>query len=209
VYLHELDLRWHRKGGPRDRYGARLVRYADDFLVLAKAPLEPIHGFLVELLEGKMGLRLNQSKTRTLDLREPGSSVDFLGYTFRFDRDLKGGPRKYLNFFPSKKSCSRRRAEVKALTIRQYQAPLTHVVSEMNKSLLSWGRYFAKGYPAVAFRDMDSYVQVRFSRFLRNRSQRRMKVPQGSTLYDWLHLLGLIRLGDSKTIAYLRGQRPL
>jgi RNA-directed DNA polymerase len=185
-----------------------LVRYADDFLVLSREIGEPIQNFLVELLEGKMGLRLNQSKTRILDLREPGSSLDFLGYTFRFDRDLKGGPKKYLNFFPSKKSLARRRAEVKALTIRRCQSPLTHVVAEMNRSLLSWGRYFANGYPTVAFRHMDSYVHVRFSRFLRNRSQRRMKAPQGSTLYDWLNSLGLVRLGDSNTIAHLRGQRP-
>jgi RNA-directed DNA polymerase len=208
VYLHELDLRWHRQGGARDRYGARLVRYADDFLVLASQIDEPVQGFLTELLEGKMGLRLNQSKTRILDLREPGSSLDFLGYTFRFDRDLKGRSKKYLNFFPSRKSLERRRAEIKALTIRQRQAPLSHVVAEVNKSLLSWGRYFADGYPAASFRQMDFYVQVRFDRFLRNRSQRRMKVPEGSTLPGWLGSLGLVRLGSSETIAYLRGLRP-
>lgn len=208
VYLHELDLRWHRKGGPRDRFDARLVRYADDFLVLARAIGEPIQGFLTDLLEGKMGLRLNQSKTRIMDLREAGTSLDFLGYTFRFDCGLKGQPGKYLNFFPSKKSLKNRRAELKALTSRRHNAPLTSVVTEVNRSLLSWGRYFAHGYPAVAFRQMDAYVLVRFNRFLRNRSQRRMKVPQEATLYGWLGSLGLIRLGNQNTIAYLRGVGP-
>jgi RNA-directed DNA polymerase len=184
------------------------VRYADDFLVLARYVGEPIQNFLVELLEGKMGLRLNQSKTRILDLRKPGSSLDFLGYTFRFDRDLKGRQKKYLNCFPSKKAVSRRRAEVKALTTRQCQAPLPHVVAEMNRSLLSWGRYFAHGYPKMAFRQMDFYVNVRFDRYLRHRSQRRMKVPKGQTLPGWLDSLGLIRLGDSNTIAYLQRIGP-
>jgi len=38
-----------------------------------------------------------------VDLREEGASLDFLGYTFRYDRDLKGRDRKYLNVIPSKK----------------------------------------------------------------------------------------------------------
>lgn len=208
VYLHELDLRWHRRGGPRDRFNARLVRYADDFLVLAKAIKRPIQEFLSELLEGKMGLRLNQSKTRILDLHEPGTSLDFLGYTFRFDPDLKGRQKKYLNLFPSKKSLKRRRAEIKSLTSRRCQAPLTQVVAEINRSQLPWGRYFADGYPTVAFRQVDFYTLMRLARFLRNRSQRRMKVPEGTTLYGWLTSLGLIRLGDPATIAYLRGLGP-
>ena len=184
------------------------MRYADDFLVLALRIDEPVLHFLTDLLEGKMGLKLNQSKTRIVDLREAGSSLDFLGYTFRFDADLKGRSKRYLNLFPSKKSLKRRRAEIKALTSRSSCFPMTHVVAAVNKSLLSWGRYFAVGYPAMSFRQMDHYVHMRFGRFLRNRSQRRMKPPNGVSLYEWLRRLGLIRLGDHKTIAYLQGIGP-
>jgi len=208
VYLHELDLRWHRKGGPRESCDARLVRYADDFVVLARSIGPSVQEFLTGLLEGKMGLRLNSSKTRILDLREAGASLDFLGYTFRFDRDLKGRDKRYLNLFPSKKSLGRRRIEVKNLTCSRNKARLTDLIGEMNRSLLSWGRYFAQGYPSAAFRQMDAYVRVRVGRFLRNRSQRRMRPPQGTTEYSWLSSLGLVRLADSETIAYLRGQGP-
>jgi RNA-directed DNA polymerase len=100
VYLHELDRRWHAPAGPRARYNAHLVRYADDFVVLARSLDEPIRRFLEEVLEGEMGLTLNREKTRILDMREEGASLEFLGYTFRFDRDLYGRPRKYLNLFP-------------------------------------------------------------------------------------------------------------
>jgi RNA-directed DNA polymerase len=207
VYLHELDLRWHQLGGPRHSCNARLVRYADDFVVLARYIGSPVREFLTELLEGKMGLRLHPDKTRILNLREAGESLDFLGYTFRFDRDPKGGNHRYLNWFPSNEALKRRRAEVKKLTSSRNQAPLPVLIGEMNRSLRSWGRFFADGYPIVAFRDMDEYVRMRMWRFLQNRSQRRMEVPKGMTLYGWLSSLGLVRLGDPRTIAELRGRR--
>ena len=208
IFLHELDLRWHRKGGPRERYNARLVRYADDFVILARFIGEPIQQFVTELLEGKMRLRLSPEKTRIVNLRQPGQSLDFLGYTFRFDRDLKGRNFRYLNLCASRKSQKRIRERIKQLTLRQHSAPIDEVVSEMNGTLLSWGRYFAQGFPAVPFRRVDSYVQLRMRKFMRNRSQKRMRTPQGLTLYGWLQELGLTRLGDPKTVAVLQGRSP-
>ena len=208
VYLHELDLRWHRKGGPRERFNARLVRYADDFVVLARRIGPAIQEFLKELLEGKMELTLNAEKTRIVNLREERTSLDFLGYTFRFDESPRR-PGSYLNWFPSSKALSRRRAEVKGLTERRCTLPVAIVVSELNRTLLAWGRYFRLGYPSGPFNDLDEYTRMRLTRFARNRSQRPMKQPQGMTDYGWACVLGLIRLGDPQVIAYLRGQACL
>ena len=51
-------------------------------------------------LEGRFRLTINRSKTRTVDLKQPSASVDFLGFTFRYDRDLFGRGGRYLNVFP-------------------------------------------------------------------------------------------------------------
>lgn len=205
VYLHELDLRWNR--GPKKAWNAHLVRYADDFVVLARYIGEPIQTFLSELLEGKMGLTLSPEKTRIVNLREPGTSLDFLGYTFRFDRDLTGGDHKYLNLFPSKQSERRICAKIKLRTERRV-VPLPVVVAELNKDLLYWGRYFAGGYPSKVFRRIDRYVHMRMTRVLRNRSQRRMKVPDEHSLYSWLQSFELVRLGNPETIRQLRSSKP-
>jgi RNA-directed DNA polymerase len=60
--------------------------------------------FIESKLEGKFQLEINREKTRVVDLREKGASLNFLGYTFRYDRDLKRRGRRYLNVFPSKKA---------------------------------------------------------------------------------------------------------
>lgn len=175
-------------------------------MVLARYIGEPIEQFLEGLLEGKMGLKLNRQKTRILDLREKGTSLEFLGYSFRFDRN-RYGKGQYLNLFPSKKALKRRRAEVKALTGRHCSLGIQAVVSGLNRAMLGWGRYFCMGYPSKAFSHVDGYSRMRLSRFARTRSQRPMKPPSGLSHYAWTLELGLIRLADPQVIRYLRGQR--
>ena len=67
-------------------------------------------------LEGKFGLEINREKTRVVEVNRGGGSLDFLGYTFRWDRDLKGRPTKYLNVFPSVKAVNREREKLRAMT---------------------------------------------------------------------------------------------
>ena len=202
IYLHELDRQWHAPQGPRARFNARLVRYADDFVVLARSIGEPIERFLEETLEGKLGLEINREKTRVLDLSEAGESLDFLGYTFRYDRDLGGRPKKYLNLFPSEGAQKRLRAKVHALTDSRNKAPVRQVISDLNRVLGGWGRYFAKGYPSRTFRRMNWYVGQRMAHHLRRRSQRRCRQLEGTSLYDALKRAGLYRLGADRAVHF-------
>src|ERR1700729_3104964 len=68
LYLHWFDVMFHRQGGPGTRLGAKLVRYADDFVVLARGVEAEVAGFLESKLEGWLKLEINRDKTRTVDL---------------------------------------------------------------------------------------------------------------------------------------------
>jgi RNA-directed DNA polymerase len=92
LYLHWFDKVFHRPAGPAQWANARLVRYADDFVVLARYQGERLKGWIESKLEDWMGLEINRDKTRVIDLKQQGEKLDFLGYTFRYDRDLKGRP---------------------------------------------------------------------------------------------------------------------
>src|SRR5882762_8331031 len=98
IYLHWFDRAFHQSGGPAQWAKARLVRYADDFVVLARHISPRLQHYIESKLEGWLGLQINREKTRTLDLRQPGQSLDFLGYTFRYDRDQQGRPHRYWNW---------------------------------------------------------------------------------------------------------------
>src|ERR1700674_5732357 len=116
LYLHWFDALFHGPQGPARKVDAQLVRYADDFVVMAKQMESETIEFIESRLEGKFQLEINPEKTRVVDLREQGASLNFLGYTFRYDRDLKGRARKYLNVFPSAKAVQRERKKLHEMT---------------------------------------------------------------------------------------------
>jgi len=194
LYLHWFEvalLRELRKG----HVAAGLVRYADDFVILAGDLSDALTAFVEERLEGWLGLRINREKTRCIDLKDEGQRLDFLGYSLRYDRDLWGRPKKYLNVFPSPRSLKRERARLRAMTDkRQCFTPVPELIAKVNRHLKGWSNYYAYGHPRKAFRDMNQYVRLRLIAHLERRSQRSYKKPEGQTYYQHLNELGLITL---------------
>jgi RNA-directed DNA polymerase len=196
LYLHWFDKVFHWAEGPAHWARAKLVRYADDFVVLAQQQTPRLVGWIESKLESWMGLEINREKTRVIKLRQKGASLDFLGYTFRYDRARpEWGPHRYLNVVPSKKALARERAKLRELTSAQRNGvPIPQVIEELNRHLKGWANYFGYGYPRRAFGQINSYVQWRLWKHLRRRSQHRYRPPSGTTVYAQMKLLGLIAL---------------
>jgi RNA-directed DNA polymerase len=194
IYLHELDRQWHSDNGPRVRWNARLVRYADDFVVLARYIGEPIESYLTRLLEGHLGLKLNREKTCIIDLTCQGASLNFLGYTLRQDKSKRGAGR-YWNMFPSKKSQQRLRDKIRFVLRPGNKAPVKEAIEQVNMTVRGWGSYFNMGYPAEAFSKMDWYITHRMWCHLRRRSQRKSQSFGSTQLHAALTHAGLFRLG--------------
>jgi RNA-directed DNA polymerase len=195
IYLHWFDKVFHWESGPGGWAKAKLVRYADDFVVLARYLDQRTTGWIESKLEGWMGLELNRDKTRVVDLRKSGERLDFLGYTFRFDRDLRGRGHRYLNVFPSAKSLLREREKLREMSCaRMCYKPIPALIEEINEHLRGWGNYFSYGYPSKAFHKVNWYVRERLKCHLSRRSQRPFRPPKGTTHYACLEQMGLIRL---------------
>ena len=197
IYLHWLDKVFHRPDGPGQWAKARLVRYADDFVVMTRYRMQDVSRFIETKLEQWMGLQLNREKTRIVHFGIAGAHLDFLGYTFRYDRDLHGRRIRYLNVVPSEKAMIKARAKLRELTSSRYcYKPVTDVIAGVNRTLEGWAAYFCFGYPRQAYRDLDYYVQHRMRLHLNRRSQRRYQAPEGVSLYSHLRTLGLQRLSS-------------
>lgn len=194
IYLHQLDKRWQMPGGPRERYNARLVRYADDFVILARYIGAPIHRAVAGVVEGELGLTLNREKTRVVNLQAEGASLDFLGYTFRRDKDLRGGSWRYLNVEPSRKAQARLRERIRRIVHSGNKSPMPEMIADVNEVLIGWAGYFRYGYPRKAFRGVNHYVRDRLTRHMLRRSQRRCRRLKGSSMYAALKDAGLVYL---------------
>src|SRR5947209_5594131 len=134
-------------------------------------------------------------KTRVVNLREEGESLDFLGFTFRYDRDRYGRERKYLNVIPSAKALKRERAKLHEMTDRhQCCKPLPYLIEELNRHLKGWGNYFDFGYARQPFREINAYIRSRLTQHVKRRSQRPFRPPKGVTYYQQFQKMGLVEL---------------
>ena len=195
IYLHWFDKVFHYPSGPATWAKARLVRYADDFVVMARYQGQELTGFIEAKLEGWMGLKINREKTKIVNLRTAGTRLDFLGYTFRRAKNWRSGNQEYWRVEPSAKALKREREKLRQMTGRgKGNIPLPVLVENLNRHLIGWANYFSYGHSKTAFRRMNWYVQIRMYYHLRGRSQRPYRVPEGKTLYGHLKKMGLVYL---------------
>jgi RNA-directed DNA polymerase len=196
LYLHGFDELFHwPKTGPAQWARAKLVRYADDFVVLARYQGSQLTHWIESVLEDQLRLQINREKTRVVELGRERESLNFLGFTFRYDRDRHGRKQKYLNVIPSAQALQRERAKLHIMTDAHHShVPLPHLVRDLNRHLKGWQNYFAFGYPRHAFRQINCYVRGRLVQHLRRRSQRPFRPPEGVTYYRLFQRMGLIEL---------------
>jgi RNA-directed DNA polymerase len=193
VYLHWFDKRFHGTDGPAQFAKAKLVRYADDFVILARYQGPRLRAWVEGVLEDWLGLKINRDKTRGVKLDEEGTRLDFLGYQFRYERDRFGRGTRYLRLEPSAKALKREREQLRQMTgPGMCFKPIRVLIGEINRHLKGWREYFQLGHARPAFRKIGWYVRERLRRHLRRRSQRPFRPKEGTTWYRQLLELGLL-----------------
>ena len=165
LYLHLLDRIWERHELNR-RYHTQLVRYADDLVVLCARDVDVPMAILRQILD-KLGLSLNQTKTRVVDAR--GESFDFLGFSFQLRCSRRSGKR-YPHVEPSKRSVQRIKDRTKALTDRRRTlVPMPQIISELNRTLRGWSNYFHHRNCSEVMSKVKMHVEERVRTHLRRR----------------------------------------
>jgi len=166
IYLHVLDRTW-KEEEIQERYGARLIRYADDFVVLCAGPTEKILLRGIKIVLAGLRLRLNEEKTRVVDARE--GSFNFLGFTVQVVRHIRTG-KCFPLIRPSKKALVKIKAEVKALTCRKtLWLPTEVVVEKLNEAVRGWTGYFYYGNCSRDLARMKSFLEERVRIYLKRK----------------------------------------
>lgn len=171
-----------------------IVRYADDFVILARKLQGEFVRKIESELEGRFGLVVNRDKTKVLDMRADKAALGFLGYEFRFVRSHYGEG-KYLTSGPSMKSVKKVCAKVKEQTLSIFKPVKNEeVVQRVNKILVGWGNYFQCEYPRKAFDKVNWYVRNRLYLHFNRKSQRGYVLKYAPNFYLELQAMGLHRL---------------
>lgn len=171
IYMHRFLKAW-QKHGKSEQYRARIVNYADDFVILSRGHARAALDWTRNVM-GRIGLTLNEQKTCIRNGRcEP---FTFLGYTFGPVMSKRRGQR-YLGAVPSEEAIQRLRGRVREILHRGNVAPWPEVVRELNHALRGWQNYFSYGSLGTAYETVNWAVLDRARAFLR----RRHKVPTQS-----------------------------
>jgi RNA-directed DNA polymerase len=187
LYLHWFDVQFYRSGPGRWQH-ARLIRYADDFVILARSVNERMVKWVEETIEDWLGLQINRRKTRVIKLTPMGaSSLDFLSYTFRYEWGWQRRRQRFLVAIPSATSLAECKADLRELiNSRRCFMSMPELVKQVNHKLRGWGEYFSFGYPRREHRAMNAFVIARLTKHLHRRSQRGCRPPAGMSYYSFL-----------------------
>jgi len=175
LYLHLLDRIWERYN-LEGKYAARLVRYADDCVLLcAKGTAKPLA--MLKYILDRLGLTLNETKTKVVKSWE--ESFGFLGFEVRMNRGRSG--KAYPHIQPSKRSVKRINARLTELTTRNLTPiPLPIIVRRLNQSLRGWACYFDYANSSKIFGDVKRHVEERLRAHLRKRHKvKARRIGQG------------------------------
>jgi RNA-directed DNA polymerase len=195
IYLQALDEAF------ADGAHGRLVRYADDFVVICRSEAEARAAQeLAGQVLAELGLELHPDKTKVVDLREGREGFDFLGCHFRArvsGRMLERGVRRYyLQRWPSQRAMNRVRGKLKAKTGKgRASQDIREVIADLNPVLRGWGNYFRTGNAAKKFNQIDSYVLSRLRGLMIKRYGRNLRAGQTSNwTREFFEAHGLYRL---------------
>jgi RNA-directed DNA polymerase len=174
IYLHRLDVEVRAAG-------FRLIRYADDFVILTERRVEAqAADALVRHVLADMGLQVAEAKS---GVKRASEGFEFLGFSV-VGRYLRPRP-KALNAF---------KVRVRSLTRRQAPVSLHQMIKDLNPVLRGWGNYFALGDVVSLFEDLDSWIRMR----LRSKARgSKARLVSNAIMPNWvLRAYGLVSLED-------------
>lgn len=161
IYMNRFLKHW-RLTGRDDVFQARIISYADDFVILGRDHATEALAWTRSVMM-RLGLTLNEAKTSVKDARQ--ESFDFLGYTFGPHRFRKDG-HWHLGASPSKKSGQRLKAKVGDLLVPGNKGAWPKVCNQLNRLLRGWSSYFDYGTRLQAYRAVDNHVYESVRHFL-------------------------------------------
>ena len=148
IYLHPLDELMAARG-------YRMVRYADDFVVLCRSPEEAAAALAtIQAWVAENGLRLHPQKTHVGDCRQAGQGFEFLGYRFEAGRR-----------WVRKKSLNRLKDKIRERTRRAGGQSLARIIEGLNPILKGWFAYFQHAHP-YTFQMLDGFIRRRLRSIL-------------------------------------------
>jgi len=207
IYMNLLDRIVNKEGGYFCNQGIQMIRYADDFILMGKQITEESLIRLKSYLD-RMGLILNTEKTRLVKAKE--SPFDFLGFQIRHDDSILYKGAKFWHIKPKPKSCQKIRQNINMTLKRIGHYNAESVVAILNPKLRGWMNYYQierVSRTQIAFRELESYLKNRLTRYYNRKSQRRSRLYGKQAFKILVEDYGLINPYKTSDIRPVKAKR--
>lgn len=165
-YFRRFILAWN-KLGYQSKFNARVVNYADDYVICCGPSTSSSANKAMRQIISRIGLEVNQDKTRVIDLKTKGH-FDFLGYSIGSFINKEG--KYYYGTRPSKKSLKKVIQKIHDETSRQWLLSTAKIrVTVINLILQGWCGYFNQGPVLPSYKVVRRYTEKRLRRWLANK----------------------------------------
>lgn len=189
IYMNRF-LKYWRITGRGEQFQAKVVVYADDFVILSRRSAAGVMEWTQRVMT-KLGLTLNVEKTRIRNARQ--EQFDFLGYTFGAHCYRPTGS-WYMGASPSKRSVAGVKLKVRTILQPHNVGPWPEVRDRVNRVLRGWVNYFSYGTRAKAYQSVDHYVYECARQFLRRRHKEPSRGTVRFSIHDVFGRYGIVRL---------------
>lgn len=167
-YFRRFLLTW-KKWGYEERLDAKIVNYADDFVICCKPSTSSSAYEAMRQIISRIGLHVNHDKTKVVTLSKK-ENFDFLGYTIGAFVNKNG--ETYYGTQPSKKALKKVRQKIHDETSRRWLLTTAEMrVVEINRILQGWCGYFNQGPVLASYRTLRRYTEKRLRRWLANKNK--------------------------------------
>ena len=187
IYLHEIDKQVTRL------YGVRMVRYADDIVILCKTKEKAERTMKrVEEILTSLRLRLNKKKTKIVNVNR--DNFGFLGFNFK-----RAGGKLFVT--PGKKAIKKFKEAVKATTNRRQPVKPKEMVGRLNSVIRGWGNYFKIGNVKKLFTKLDKWIRTKVRTFIEKKKSGYARIRISNyVLKTGYHLTSLMTLVKSHSL---------
>lgn len=205
IYLHLVDKIINKKGSIFEQNSIKIVRYADDFVLMGKQIPKIAIDTLKKLLEG-MELSLNEEKTKILDVKK--EAFDFLGFTIGHRKGFKN--KKYLSIIPGKKAEKKFRKNIDKYLKEHMHANDAALTKGLNEKIRGWIGYFTipgVSHTSESRSSLGYYVGIKLEWYFQRKSQRRKRLSNQRAVQYLSRHYGLIDMAKAPSLKLVNALR--
>jgi len=206
IYLHAFDRIVVNPNGKFAKANIRIVRYADDFVLMGNYYYSREIFRYLESLMKRMGLKINKEKTSILHISK--RSLYFLGFEFRVIRSkFSWNKKNYTNIRPSMKSRSKLYAKIRELLSKRRHWKIEPLIYKLNSLLIGWLNYFSISKVTHIWETIKviiKHLDYKLFKWLKSKGRKAHKVLRQhpySTFVKGKGLLDLEKYARLKTLA--------